>query len=209
MKKTFLKVVLIAASLFAATVVNAETPISFSGQIGYASPSGGWFKNAAGEKMSKFGLGWDFDALWHFEQMDYKLGAGITYNGSALFGADLDNEQDVNIGIYGLSLYGVKGQYRFFNSKVSPYGALSLGLSQFSTPEVTMTDGYGNETVIAESESAFGFGIRPEIGVEFGAFVISAAYIIPMKYKFENTESKSAGALQINLGARISLFDRD
>ncbi|MDR1680089.1 MAG: hypothetical protein LBR81_10005 [Prevotellaceae bacterium] len=205
MKKSVLKAILIASSLFFGSIAaHAEYPISFSGQIGYASPQGGFFKDAAGEKMSKFGLGLDFDVLYHLEQFDNRLGVGITYNTSILFGSDMDN---ADIGLYGLSLYGVKGHYRFFNSVISPYGALSLGLSQFSTPEVTMMDG-GHETVVAESKSAFGFGIRPEIGVEFGAFVMSVGYTIPMKYKIEGV-SETAGCWQINLGARINLFDRN
>jgi hypothetical protein len=100
-------------------------------------------------------------------------------------------------------VYGVKGQWRFFNSTVSPYGSLTLGLSHFSTPEITM----GNQ-VIAEAQNAFSFGIRPELGVEFGVFFISAGYIIPMKYKIHDVKD-SAGALQFNIGLRFSLFDRD
>ena len=206
MKKIVLQIVFIVGGLLASVMVaNAQTPISFSGQIGYASPQGGHFKNSAGEKMSKFGIGLDFDALYHLDQMDNKLGVGLAYNTSFLFGADLSDGMD--IGLYGLSLYGVKGQYRFFNSKVSPYGSLALGLSRFSTPEVSMVDSYGHKTVLAESESSFSFGIRPEIGVEFGAFVISFAYTVPMKYKVYDV-SASAGCLQINIGTRISLFDR-
>jgi len=228
MKKVLLKVVFIASALLASNMaVNAQTaiqstadslqvakkaqpvkkrqstdlPISFAGQVGYASPQGSWFKNQNGDKMSTFGIGVDFDVLYHFPQMDYKLGVGLTYNTSVLFGADLEGFSD--IGLYGLSLYGVKGQYRFFNSKVSPYAALSLGLSHFSTPEITM-----NDVVVAESQNSFGFGIRPEIGVEFGAFIMSLGYTVPMSYKIEDV-SKTAGSWQITIGARISIFDRN
>ena len=206
MKKTIFKNMLIAGVLIASVMVaNAQVPISFSGQIGYASPFGGHFENANGEKMSKFGLGVDIDVLYHFEKMDYKLGVGLAYNTSLLFGADLENFSD--IGMYGLSLYGVKGHYRFLNSKISPYVALSLGLSHFSTPELTMSDGFDNE-IVTEGESAFGFGIRPEIGVEFGGFLLSVAYTVPMSYKVYE-ESKTAGCLQVNLGWRFSLFERE
>ena len=205
MKKTIFKNVLIVGVLLTSVMVaNAQVPISFSGQVGYASPFGGHFKNADGEKMSKFGLGVDIDVLYHFEKMDYKLGVGLTYNTSLLFGADLDNFSD--IGMYGLNLYGVKGQYRFFNSKISPYAAVSLGLSHFSTPELTMSDGYGNEIVV-KGENAFGFGVRPEIGVEFSGFLLSVSYTVPMSYKvFE--ESKTAGCFQVNLGWRFRLFEK-
>ncbi|MDR1761588.1 MAG: outer membrane beta-barrel protein [Bacteroidales bacterium] len=201
MKKKFLKV-MCAAAVFLATAMtaNAQVPISFSGQVGYASPQGSFFKTAAGEKMSKFGLNFDFDVLYHLDQFDNKLGVGITYDASVLFGADLNNFS--KIGLYGLSHYAVKGQWRFFNSKVSPYGSLSLGLNQFSTPEVSV-----NGEVVAESENAFGFGIRPEIGVDLSGFLISVGYVVPMKYSVENVK-KSASCWQISIGGRISLFDR-
>jgi len=206
MKNLILKNVFVVGILLtSAAVVNAQLPISFSGQGGYASPSGGHFENAAGEKMSKFGLGLDFDVLWHLEQMDNKLGVGLAYNTSFLFGADFSG--GLNVGLYGLDLYGVKGQYRFFNSRVSPYAALSLGLSRFSTPEISMVDAAGNSTVISPAEHAFGFGIRPEVGIEFGSFILSAAYIVPMSYTVYGN-SKSAGCFQINIGWRTTLFER-
>ena len=206
MKTISVKSFLIVAGLFAGSImVNAQSlPVSFSGQFGYTVPQGGWFENAEGESMTRFGLNVDFDALWHLERFNRRLGVGITYNSSFLFGADLGAGLDV--GIYGLSLYGVKGQWRFFNSRVSPYASLSLGLARFSTPEVTMHVG-GSSTVVAEAEHAFGFGVRPEIGIEFGVFVISVGYIVPMNYTIGN-DTYSAGGLQFSIGTRISLFDR-
>ncbi len=199
MKKILLKIAITVCGLVAFTSANAEAPISFALQFGYAAPQGSAFE---GEDLTKVGLGGDIDVLYHFEQLDYKLGVGLTYNTSFMFCGDFDYFSD--LGLFGSSLYGVKGQWRFFNSKVSPYGALSLGLSQFSTPDVTIS-GFGQEQVI-EGESAFSFGIRPEVGVEFGVFFLSAGYLIPMKYSaFE----ESAGNLQINMGFRVSLFDRN
>lgn len=208
MKKHFLEVIIVVCGLIAFAPVNAQDiPISISGQVGYASPQGAAFENEEGEKMAKFGLGVDFDALWHFEQLDYKLGVGLAFNSSFLLGADL-GEGFGDIGMYGLSLYGVKGHWRFLDGKVSPYGALSFGLGQLSTPEITMTDFSGNETVITESKSSFNFGIRPEIGVELGNFLLSAGYLFPMKYKIDGESIGTAGNLQICIGYRYTLFDR-
>ena len=201
MKKILLRITITVCSLVAFTSANAEAPISFAFQFGYAAPQGSWFKGEKGEDLSKFGLGGDIDVLYHLEQLDYKLGVGVTYNTSLMFCGDLDYFSD--LGFYGLSLYGVKGQWRFFNSTVSPYGALSLGLSQFSTPDYTV-----NDEVVVKGKSAFSFGIRPEIGVEFGVFFLSASYLIPMKYSIYEA-SESAGNLQINMGLRFSLFHRD
>lgn len=170
---------------------------SLAGQLGFASPKGDSFVDASGEKMAGGGLAVDLEGLYHLEQFDNKIGVGLTYNSSLLFG--ISTGDSFEAGIYGLSLYGIKGQYRFFDTGVTPYISLGTGLSQFSTPEITMTSSNGEETVIAEPESAFSFGFRPEIGVDLGSFIISAAYMTPMKYKI--TE-QSAGSFQISVGYR-------
>jgi len=173
--------------------------ISVSGQIGWAVPQGNAFEAADGEKSTNGGLSLDFDALYHFENiLDGKLAAGLTYNTSILFGADFSD--GVDVGLYGLSLYGVKGLYKFTNGKIYPYAALSLGLSSLSTPEIT----YGGE-VIMESKSASSFGIKPEIGVSLGGFLISVGYAVPMKYEIYD-EKISAGSLQFSLGARFNIY---
>lgn len=117
------------------------------------------------------------------------MAAGLTLEGNVLFTSDGD------LGVYGLSLYGVKGYYWFFESAVSPYATLSLGLSQFSTPDVTV----GGSTI--DGENAYSFGIRPEIGVELGGFIIAASYFVPMEYEFNNFKGKG-GALQFSIGYR-------
>ena len=208
MKKVFVKVAITVCGLIAFVSVNAQNiPISISGQVGYASPQGSAFENASGEKMTKFGLGVDFDALWHLEQFSHKLGLGLAYNSSFLLGADLGGSFG-DIGMYGLSLYGVKGHWRFLNKKVSPYGALSFGVANLSTPEVTTIDSGGNETVIDKGQSLFNLGLRPEIGIEFGRLLISAGYLLPMKYKIEGKSNKTAGNFQISIGYRYTLFER-
>ena len=171
--------------------------ITAGGQIGWASPKGGSFVDGNGEKMAGGGLAIDVDVLYHFEKYDYKLAAGITYNTSILLGiSDGDN---LNVGLYGLSLYGLKGMYRFSRGSVTPYVSLSTGLSQFGTPEIS--DGTGE--VLQEAENSFSLGLKPEVGVDLGGFILSAGYVVPMKYSITD---RSAGALQISLGYRYKSF---
>lgn len=198
----YLATLAFCATVLIGNVVKAQQ-ISLSGQLGYAGPQGDAFKDeATGERLSSFGLGLDFDALYNFEDVHENLFAGITYNTNILFGQQSDGGFDV--GIYGLNLYGVKGLYRFLDRGFSPYGALSLGLSHFATPELTS----GTEVVV-EGENAFSFGIRPEVGLDINGFLISAAYFVPMNYDVSSgfgAFSGSAGALQISLGYRVT-FD--
>ena len=175
--------------------------LTLSGQGGYAGPQGTAFQDANGEAMAKFGLGFDFDLLYHLEQFENKLSVGLTYNTSILFG--VSTSDDIGIGLFGHTLYGAKGHYRFFDGKVSPYASLSLGLAQLSLPEIKSGD-----VVIAEAEHSSSFGIRPEVGLDLGGFLISVGYFVPMKYKFEGaTEKISAGSLQISIGGRFNLWD--
>jgi hypothetical protein len=186
----FLLVILISGSLSAQS-------LKFGGQVGYGMPQGDLFKATDGEDMAKGGFSLDFDALYFLEQFNDKLGLGINYNTSLLFGNSSSN--DWNIGVYGLSLYGVRVYYKFFDCKVTPYASLSTGLTRLSTPEISDS----NNNVLVESEKSFSFGLRPEIGLDLGGFVLSAAYIVPMKYG--SFESK-AGVFQISLGVRYTAF---
>ncbi len=196
------KIITIGTLFFVLLGVNVNAQmISFSGQVGYANPQGNIFKDEiTGDKLSSFGLGYDFDVLWCFDRFNNKLSAGITYVGSALFGSE--SSAGFDIGLYGLSLYGVKGHYRLLNpeKKVSPYAALGFGLSQFSTPDI-----YSGDVLVAEGKSAFSLGVRPEIGFDLGGFQLSFAYFVPMKYsvKSETGDFKgSAGTFSVSIGWR-------
>lgn len=199
MKKQKLFCLLLLISTFYLNV-NAQL-FTVSGQLGYAKPQGDAFKDdVTGERLSSFGIGYDLDLMMCLDNFDNKLAVGIMYEGSALFGSE--SSTGLDIGMYGLALYGVKGQYRLLNpdKSVSPYGSLGLGLSQFSTPDV-----YSGETLIAEGKSSFSLGLRPEIGFDLGGFLLSAAYFVPMPYSIKSDTGDfkgSAGNLSISIGYR-------
>lgn len=170
--------------------------LTLAGQLGWSSPQGSAFESN-GEEMAKAGLNVDFDALYHPDMFGGKLGLGITLNSSLLFGASTDNGLD--IGLYGLSLYGVKAHYKFLDSKVTPYASLSTGLSQFETPEISDANGQ----VISEGIKNNSFGLRPEVGLHLGSFFLSVGYVLPMKY---DVIDEKAGALQFSLGVRVKVL---
>lgn len=167
--------------------------VTLGGEFGWSSPQGSAFKSN-GEALAKGGLNFDLDALYHPEKFDGKLGLGINLNSSILFGASTASGLD--IGVYGLSLYGVKAHYKFFDSKVTPFASLSTGMSQFATPEITGSNGQ----VISKGVKNSSFGLRPEVGLHLGGFFLAVGYFTPMKYK---VVGKNAGALQFSLGIRI------
>lgn len=170
--------------------------LTVAGQFGWSSPQGSAFE-VNGEEMAKAGLNIDADVLYHLDQLNGKLGLGITLNSSLLFGASTADGLD--IGLYGLSLYGVKAHYKFLDSKVTPYASLSTGLSQFETPEISDSNGQ----VLTKGVKNNSFGLRPEVGLHLGNFFLSVAYFTPMKY---DVIDEKAGALQFSLGVRIKVM---
>lgn len=169
--------------------------ISIGGFVGYASPQGDAFTYDEGSG-GKGGFGYSVDILYHLSQFDNKLAVGLVYNDALLVGGG-STDNNIDLDMYLLGIRGVKGLYRFFDSKVSPYGAVSAGASRLEVPEVT-SDGQ----VIAEGGSTYAFGVAPEIGVELGGFTISAMYLLPMKYETWGDQKESAGSIQFSIGWR-------
>ncbi len=181
-------------SLFFVFNANAQR-ISLGGFVGYSSPQGDAFAYDEGSG-GKGGFGYSVDILYHLPQFDNRLAVGLIYNDALLVGGG-SSDNNIDLDMYLLGIRGIKGQYRFFDSKVSPYGAISTGVSRLEVPEVT-----SNGEVIAEGGSTYAFGMAPEIGVEFGSFIISAMYLLPMKYETWGSEEESAGSFQISIGWR-------
>ena len=172
--------------------------ISVGAQVGWSVPKGEVFKYGD-QKSAKGGLNVDADVLYHFSLLGGgRLAAGVTYNGSLLFGANVNN---MDIGLYGLSLYGAKGYFKVLPGPISPYAALSIGVAHLSTPKMSSDDG----TQVSKSKSANAFGLRPEIGIKLTNFTISAGYIVPTDYSFDSG-TKNAGIFQISLGMRFGFL---
>lgn len=174
--------------------------VSGSGQVGWASPVGSLFTQD-GEKLASGGLGYGADVLYNSDALlDGKLGVGIGFNGAVLIavGENIDGFR-----FYGLSNYGLKGQYNFTDGAFRPYGALELGVGVLSTPEVT-----SGTDVILPAEYGFSFGLRPELGFELeSGFKMSVGFQVPMSYKIEEyfEGTRGAGAWQISLGYRQTI----
>ncbi|MFO7863618.1 MAG: hypothetical protein R6U85_06430, partial [Salinivirgaceae bacterium] len=148
----------------------------------------------------KGGLGFTADILYHLEMFDNKLAAGFVYNGAILVGGS-SSDNNVDFDMYNLGLRGVKGQYSFFSSDVTPYVAFSTGVTRLEVPEVTEGGG-----VKAEGNSSYSFGMAPEVGLKLSGFIISAMYLTPMTYETWAGEKETAGSLQISIGWRAG-FD--
>ena len=195
-KVSQISLIIVCILTFASSQLFAQG-VSVAGHVGFASPNGESFVDAAGEKMAGGGLALDFDVLYHLPQFNNKLGVGITYNTALLVG--ISTGEEFEAGIYDMSLYGVKARYRVFTNKVSPFVSIGTGLSQFGIPEITDANG----TVLLESAKSFSFGFRPEVGLDLNGFILSVGYFTPMKYAVTN---KTAGNLQFSIGYRYKTY---
>ncbi len=168
--------------------------ISLAAQLGWSVPNGGGVSEQAEDLNLDGGLTYGIDAIYHFTE---NLGAGLVLNRSILAGAG-----GGDVDIFGMRILGVKGHYRLKDEGFTPYGALTLGVAQLLTPELTV-----NGSLI-EEQTGSGFGIMPEVGLQFGKFFIGAQYMVPVKYTIEEIEltDKAVGILNINVGYRYA-FD--
>ena len=172
-------------------------------QVGWSVPQGDAFKfGDESTKGTKGGLNVDADILYHFSLLGGgRLAAGITYNGSFLFGASVADVKSIDF--YSHRMYGLKARFNLLPGIVpviSPYIALSAGFARLSVPAISASLENGFE---AKAERANSFGLRPEIGVQLSKFSVSAGYIIPTNYSFDSRGTKNAGILQISLGMRL------
>ncbi|MDA3879025.1 MAG: hypothetical protein PF436_01435 [Prolixibacteraceae bacterium] len=197
MKKLFFGICL--CMLFCIQNLNAQK-ISISAQGGIAIPKGSVYGTDIEDQSFGVGLCYNADLLYHMGKFDEKLGLGLTYNGSIIMGAKVDDDGSDG-GAYSLEMYGIKGYYHFFNKKVSPYIALSTGLSQFNHAGIGMS----TEAIEAGYEKSYSLGLMPEFGVQMGILNFGVSYYVPMKYKSYTIEKQSAGALQFYVGIRYAL----
>lgn len=174
---------------------------SISANLGWAIPGGSGVGDEIEDLNLNGGLTISGDLLYYVTP---NIGVGLNYASSALAGASTEEGVIGDIDLYGMRFIGAKGMYRLKDEGFTPYGALSLGLAQLTTPGYTISSG-GSEPVVVEEQKGGGFGIIPEVGIQIGGFQISAFYLLPTKYSIENViTDKSVGTLNINLGYRYN-----
>jgi len=103
------------------------------------------------------------------------IAAGLRFEGDVLFGGniDVDNTDNLSIGMSSRAAQTIKGEYYFTDMKVRPY--LGFGVGRFTQANIGAS-GSGDATITAD----VGFGVAPEAGIALGNFRLSAIYnIVP------------------------------
>lgn len=164
MKKLTLTLILFV-SLLSVGTAQFEIENLFGGaNIGYAKPLGDFSEFAKG--------GFTYNV-----QLGYKLNDNFSVGVEYLSAVTAAIDTTLETGLFGVNLYGLNGYYakawyKFLDGSFKPYGALGLGLSQFSEPDVTV----GTDTV--EGASRMGFGANAEIGFVIKNFNLSYAFVL-------------------------------
>jgi len=112
-----------------------------------------------------------------------------------MYGSDLVPSPS---GSFNLSLTGLKVNYNFFDEVLTPFVSVTAGVGKFKSHEITIFDFSGNSDDITIPASSFsGFGIHPEIGLNYNNFTISGGYILPIK---NSTSGVKASGLDFSIG---------
>lgn len=72
-----------------------------------------------------------------------------------------------------VSAYLAKAEYYLTTSPVRPFVGLGLGLYQIDSGSQSMT---GGGSIVQQVKSTKGFGVCPQVGVNFGGFRLAATY---------------------------------
>ena len=106
-----------------------------------------------------------------------------------------------------LGLTGVKARFDYKNSTsaAKPFGALTIGVGRlkygYSEADYDGIDQSGVQGDIELNyETAYGFGVKPEIGVAFGWFQMGIGWIIPVKY---GVHKMKAGSILYSIGFHL------
>ncbi len=133
------------------------------GNIGYIRPIGDFSDFAKG--------GFYLNGIAGYK-LDNQLGVGVQFQSSIVGAVNSGDTGLFGVNLYGLNSYMAKGWYSFTQSKTKPYAALGLGIASVAEPDVTFTDGAGNESTITGAKRA-GLATDLELGVSFNGFNLS------------------------------------
>jgi outer membrane protein X len=104
-----------------------------------------------------------------------QLSIGFRLEGAALIPQSVSvGSQSVSMGARAISAYLAKAEYYLTTSDVRPYVGIAAGLYDIAGAGQTV----GSGGVVQQAEAFRGFGIAPQIGVNFGGFRLGATYHI-------------------------------
>jgi outer membrane protein W len=98
---------------------------------------------------------------------------GLRLEGAALVPESVSVGPDnVSMGVRAVSAYLAKADYYLTTSSVRPFVGLGAGLYRIGG----VTQSVSGTSVVQQAEAFSGFGVAPQVGINFGGFRLAATY---------------------------------
>lgn len=148
------------------------------GTVGFANPVGDFSEFANG--------GFTFNVFVGYH-INEEIGIGFEYGSTSTVAVDTASVGGLNVNIYGLSSYLLKGYYKFTDGLIKPYLALGLGVATVREPDF-----------IEKGAKRNGFGGSAEFGVNVKGFTGSYSFNLSGKSPKESVFNNATGDLPVN-----------
>lgn len=142
---------------------------------------------------SGFGFSYGLEGKYFLKP---RIAVGLRYQETGVVYKDEGNALD--FGVYGNTQYTARGEYFFLTGKFRPFAGLGIGLSSVVTPEITMVDAAGNESVVTPEEKRNNFGIVPSAGFMIGNFGLEANFNVAGKTPKSTAQNVNFGNKSFN-----------
>lgn len=120
--------------------------------------------------VAEYGIGAAIEPKYNLTD---RLSLGVRLEGAALMPESVSVGSDnVSMGVRALSIYLAKADFYLTTSSVRPFVGFGAGLYRMGSIDQSA----GSGGVVQRAEAFSGFGIAPQIGVNFGAFRLAGTY---------------------------------
>jgi outer membrane protein W len=152
----------LAAATPALAVSESYQPIRVDTTITFAS--------GTGADVAEYGIGAAVEPKYNLTD---NLSIGARIEGAVLVPESVSvGEDSVSIGVRAFSAYLAKVDYYLTTSSVRPFVGLGAGLYRIAGVEQSA----GSSGVVQRGEAFSGFGVAPQLGVNFGGFRLAGTY---------------------------------
>jgi outer membrane protein X len=160
-----MRLALAALTLLAATPALATSesyqPVRVDTSINFLSGSA---------DIAEYGIGASVEPKYNVTD---RLALGLRLEGAVLMPETVSvGAENMSMGVRAISTYLAKVDFYLTTSSVRPFVGLGAGLYRIGAMEQSA----GSGGVVQRAEAFSGFGIAPQVGVNFGAFRLAGTY---------------------------------
>lgn len=161
--------------------------------VGIGLPQGKLFEPATGsDQTASLGAAYNLDLLYSAPGLSsLRFGYEFSFSGMASAGVDITQTQ-----IIALIVNSAKVMWRPLDGFFSPYITASAGLGSATIPEVSFSQGTGDNVINVNIPKRTGSAVQIGLGagLDIAGFLIYANYMLPTEYEFDD-DAKSKGEI--------------